>query len=127
MQVLSNALADVDRDFDFDQNMWGPQTQEESLNAMDVRRPQASSPATDTAELKPCFRTIGGDSCDPKKCTFSHEPSVMRKFLVDAMARHDGKYGRQAVKTIATEELVEETASQTPKNSIEERDLEEDT
>jgi hypothetical protein len=51
----------------------------------------------------------------------------MRKFLVDAMARHDGKYGRQAVKTIATEELVEETASQTPKNSIEERDLEEDT
>jgi len=127
MQVLSNALADVDRDFDHDYNAQQYQTQEESLNAMDVRRPQASLPATDTAEAKPCFRTIGGDSCDPKKCTFSHEPSVMRKFLVDAIARHDSKYSRQSVKAIATEELVEEPGSQTPKKSIEEKDLEEDT
>lgn len=132
LQILSNALAHIDDDMDYVDNVGQYQSQEESFNAIDMRRPQTPLPGvkgTDTAEARPCFRTLAGDSCDPKKCTFSHDPTVMRKYLIEALARHDSKHGRQSVKSMAAEEEVEEMepGSHTPKKAVEERDLEEDT
>ena len=124
LQILSTTLAHDD--IEYDDKVAQYQSQGESINAIDMRRPQTG---TDTAEVRPCFRTLAGDSCDPKKCTFSHDPTVMRKYLVEALARHDSKHGRQSFKAIATDEpeLELEPESQTPKaRAIDEKDQEED-
>ncbi len=132
LQILSNALARIDDDIDYDDNVAQYQSQGESLNVIDMRRPQTPLPGvkgTDTAEARPCFRTLAGDSCDPKKCTFSHDPTVIRKYLTEALARNDSKHIRQSFKAMATDEEVEELdpRSQTPKKAIEEKDQQEDT
>ena len=96
LDVLQATLHNIDEDLDYDDRVARYQSQGEAINAIDTRRPQTPSPGvkgTDALDERVCFRTLAGDSCDPKKCIFSHDPVKMRKYLIETLASHDAKHG----------------------------------
>ena len=129
LDVLQATLSHIDEDLDYDDRVARYQSQGESVSAIDVRRPQTPSPGvkgSDIVEDPVCFRTLQGQSCDPKKCIFSHEPVKLRKYLIDTLARHDAKH-RHSLKAIAAEdsELEPGTPLRKPE-AITEEDQEEE-
>jgi len=107
LDALQATLANIDDDLDYDDRVDRYQSRGESVNAIDVRRPQTPSPGVKGSDApgedQVCFRTLQGGSCDPKKCMFSHDPTKMRKYLTDTLARHDAKH-KQSFKAITAED-----------------------
>ena len=104
LDALQATLSNIDDDLDYIDSV--DRYQSESIKAIDARRPQTPSPGvkgSDVVEDPVCFRTLQGQSCDPKKCIFSHDPVKLRKYLTDTLARHDAKH-RHSLKAIAAEE-----------------------
>ena len=127
LDVLQATLCNIDDDLDYMDSV--DRCQSESIKAIDARRPNTPSPGVKTPEGvgdQVCFRTVQGGSCDPKKCMYSHDPSKMRKFLIDSLALHDSKY-KHSFKAIAAEELELEPGSQSRKpEAVGEADQEEE-
>ena len=127
LDVLQATLCNIDDDLDYQDSV--DRGHSESIKAIDTRRPNVPSPGVKTSEGSAdqvCFRTVQGTSCDPKKCTYSHEPSRIRKFLVESLALHDSKH-KQSFKAIAAEELELEPGSQFRKpEAVGEADQEEE-
>ena len=106
LDALQATISHIDEDLDYDDRVARYQSQGESINAIDTRRPQTPSPGVKgpgALEDQVFFRTLQDGSCDPKKCIFSHDPIKLRKYLTDALSRHDAKH-RQSFKAIAIDE-----------------------